>query len=137
MYFWSPISLWRWPKSKKISAIGLSKYVKIKLYLLSPFWAIFRCKKVRVTSQRVRIKICYTLFHTHYSWSTSCKKSCSSTFQFCSYRSQKSLQNNFNLDFQVRLLFLIPCLYYGKNKLNQLKQNLMLKRLAPISNPKN
>ena len=72
----------------------------------------FYQKKGGITSQT---EIWQILFHPHDSWWTSCeKKICSNIFQFCGYRSQRTFQKNFNPDFQIWLLFLVPFLHVFK-----------------------
>ena len=102
---------------------------------------IFIRKQGGVKSQRNRIKIWQKLFHPHDSGSTSCKKILVQIFQFSVYRSQRTFQKN-NTDFQIWLVFLVPFLHFLKPTFftyffSYLMQNLILTRLAPISNPKN
>ena len=64
----------------------------------------------------------------------------SNIFQLCGYRSQRTFQKNFNLDFQIWLVFLVPFLHFLKTqvKLSDVESDyLMLNRLVPVSNPKN
>ena len=92
--------------------------IQIVQNLLSPFltfcanWAIFDRKQGGATSQMVRIKIWHTLFYPHNSWSNPCKKVF--FFYFYGYSSQRTFQKNFNQDFQVQLLFLIPSLHFWR-----------------------
>ena len=126
---WPLFSSWRWPKSKIISSSAEKRQplcypnmTKWCPYLLSPFrentitfcniWNIFTRKKGGITSQT---EIWQILFHPHDSWSTSCeKKFRSNIFQFCGYRSQRTFQKNFNPDFQIWLVFLVPFLHVFK-----------------------
>ena len=86
-------------------------------------WAIFARKQSRVTSQRVRIKIWQILFYRRNSWSTSYKQILVPIFSsfaakhfsiFRGYRSQRMFQKNYNPDFQLWLLFLVPRLHFWK-----------------------
>ena len=95
-------------------------------------WAIFAKKQGRVTNQRVRIKIWQILYYPHNSWSTFCKKILVPIF-FSFVAIDHKGNFNFNLDFQIWVLFLVPCLHFFK----KIRQNLMFNQLAPISNSKN
>ena len=133
------------------SAIALSKYVKIKALSSFPFpgkilllFTIFGLflPENRAGSQvkGLESKFEKSFSYPHNSWSNSCKKILVprfSSFATIVYGSQMTFQKNFNLDFQVWLLFLVPRLHFSKNELDLLTQNLMLIRLAPVSNPKN
>ena len=56
-----------------------------------------------------------------------CKKFAPTTFKFCGHRSQRRFQKNFNVDFQVLLLFLVPRpFFFKKTKSHFIMQNLML-----------
>ena len=70
----------------------------------------------------------------------SVKKFGSNIFQFCDCRSQRTFQKNFNLDFQIWLVFLVPFLHFLKTqvKLSDAESDyLMLNLLVLVSNPKN
>ena len=95
-------------------------------------WAIFDRKQGGVTSQRVRIKIWKILFDPHNSWSTSCKTNLIPTFSsFAATDHKGHFRKILNGIFKFGYFWLI----FEKKQF--LMQNLMLNRLATISNPKN
>ena len=144
---WPPIFSGRWPKLKKINScaeklqsLGYLNMSKSRFYFLTLFrkkndyifqYLDYFCREIGLGHKRVKNKILQNLFHPNDSLSTSCKKILVPTFS----RSQRAFHKNFN--FQVWLLFLLPRLHFWKKiELDCLMQNLMLNRLAPISNPK-
>ena len=103
---WPPDFPWRWPKSKKISSSGEKlqplvylNMAKSRLYssllfrkntiIICNIWANFARKQGRVTNKRVSIKIWQNFVNLlkHFG---------SNIFLFCSYRSQRTFQKNFN-----------------------------------------
>ena len=107
---WPPVSPWRWPILKKIRSSGENfSYLPIQICqnqvsISSPvhrkntitfcnIWALFAWKRGRVTNQRVRIKIWQNFVNLY-------KHFGSNIFQFWSYRSQRTFQENFNWIFK-------------------------------------
>ena len=87
LQFWTHITPWRWPKSKKINISGkILNHWTIKIcqnqgpifsllsgkntIIFCTIWAIYVWKQGRVTHSRVRIKIWLSLFYQQDSWST-------------------------------------------------------------------
>ena len=65
------------------------------------------------------------------------KNVCCNTFQFCGYRSQRTFHKNLTQIFECGCFSWYHAYIFEKKKVDCLMQNLMLKRLAPISKPKN
>ena len=101
-------------------------------------WAIFVTKQGGVSSQRARIKTWQILFHSHDSLSTSCKKILVPAFS-----SFVAIDHKGHFRKILTWIFKFGCFswYHAnileKNELGFLMKNLMLNRMAPISNPKN
>ena len=89
----NPVSLWRWPKSKKTSSIAeklqpldYPNMSKSKVYLLPPFRERYDYFLQYFPRNRpgfrinFRIKIWQVLFHPHGSWSNFCKRNLTPTF---------------------------------------------------------
>ena len=101
------------------SRLYLISLFREKYYYFLHYLAYFWQEHGWVTSQRVRIKIWHILFHPHDSWST---------FQFCGYSLQRIFKSGCASWYHAYI--------FEKNEWDILMQNLMLYRLAPISNPK-
>ena len=72
-----------------------------------------KIKEIKKKNQRCNIPIMEPLIVV--CW--ICKKFGPTTFKFCGHWSQRTFQKNFNVDFQVLLLFLVPRPFYlKKNK---------------------
>ena len=138
LQFWSnfnfPVSPRSWPKSKNyillqknFQPLSYPNISKSRLYLLSsfierydyllPYLGYFwqdtgRDQESKSQNQNLTYLIPPTWFLVNFLK----KNFGSSTFQFCGYRSQRTFQKNFNLDFQVWLLFLVPHVHLWKNK---------------------
>ena len=100
---------------------------KWSLYLVSPFWEKYdyflqclgcfyqetwRGHMPRGKNQNSINTVLSTWFLVNFLL----KKFGSNIFQFCSYRSQRTFQNHFNLDFQIWLVFLVPFLNFLKTQ---------------------
>ena len=108
------------------------------MIIICNIWAIFARKQGGITSQRVRIKIWQILFHPHYSWSTSCKKNLIPTFSnFVATNHKVHFRKVLTQILKFRCFSWYHAYIFVNNKSNIPMQNLMLNRLAPISNPKN
>ena len=100
MQLWSSCFPWQWPKSKKIyTYIYLYIYVYILIKALSPLLSL------------LKIRLLFALFELFWARNRAGGKGKGSDSKLdISY----FIQKNFNPDFQVRLLFLIPRLHFWK-----------------------
>ena len=92
--------------------------------------SIFARKQGRVINQRVRIKNWQNFVNLF-------KHFGSNIFQFYSYISQRTFQKNFNSIFKFGCFSWYYAYISKKKCVSYLIQNLILERLAPVSNPKN
>ena len=126
---WPLFSSWRWPKSKKITGseeklqpLSYPNMSKWSLYLISLFREKYdyflqylgyfyqetgRGHKSKEYNQNLTNTILSTRFLVNFL----SKNFGSNIFQFCGYRSQWTFQKNFNPDFQIWLVFLVPFLH--------------------------
>ena len=122
-----------------MSAIGLSKYVKIKALsplsfpgkirlLFALFGLFFARKRARPQVGGSESKCDISYFTHTIPCQFPVKKVGSNTFQLCGYRSQKI--------FKFGCFSRYHAYIFEKSGSDILMQNLMLNRLAPISNPK-
>ena len=75
---------------------------------------IFTSKKCEVTSQKEQSKFDKYYFIHRIPRQLPVKKFGLTTFQYCDHRSQRTFQKNFNPNFQIWLVFLVPFLHYLK-----------------------
>ena len=114
---------------QKTSVFELSKYPKMKNLSLFPFpgkirslFAIFGIflpgNREESQVKGVESKFDEYFFIHVIPDQLPVKSFSSNIFQFCGYRSQRTFQKNFNLDFQFWLGFLVPLLHFLKTYLN-------------------
>ena len=124
------LSSWKLAKIKKVSnsadklqPLSYPNMSKWNLYLLSPFWEKCnyflqylkyfyqekgRCHKSKGLNENLTNTFSSTRFLDNFLQ----KKFGSNIFQFCGYRSERTFQKNFNPDFQIWLVFLVPFLHF-------------------------
>ena len=101
-------------------------------------WAIFAGKQGGLTCQGVRIKIWQFLFHSHDSRSTFCQKILVPAFSsFAAVDHKEHFRKILTQIFKFGCVSWYHAYFFQNNEIDLLMQNLILKQLASISNPKN
>ena len=101
-------------------------------------WVIFARKQSGVTSERARINVWQNPFHPHNSDQLPPKKILFPTFSgFAAIDHKGHFTKILTGIFKFGCFSWYHAYIFEKNELDFLMQNLMLDRLAPISNPKN
>ena len=128
LQLWPSVLPWRWPIAywEKLQPFGYRTtlcqnhgpisflYSGKNAITFCAIWVIFGRKQGEVTSKRVGIKVWHILFYLHDFWSTSCKNIFVGALFAARGHKGHFRKTKFNPNFQVWLLFLMPCLHFWK-----------------------